>query len=143
MVSWGALSQKWEVGTHCQCLIMPIHEGVLKHLHQKNGKISRKIYVVEFPLNGNAQIQSAAYYRTKNSTTDTFVKSAQKEKDVLKVQKFQKKSLWNCPFSLKVTGLQFTISDVSKSRLQEKCFLCVFWNGWKFARERSIMKSFD
>ena len=35
------------------------------------------------------------------------------------------------------------ISDIIKCRLQEKCFLLVFWNSWKFARERSIMKSFD
>ena len=32
--------------------------------------MSKKPYVMEFPLNTNAQIQSTANYRTKNSTTD-------------------------------------------------------------------------
>ena len=94
---------------------------------KKHWKISRKTYVVKFPLNVNAQIQSAAYYRTEN---------------VLKVLKPQQ-IFENCPFSPNVTGLQPTISDVSKNRLQEKCFLWVFWNSWKFTRKMYIMKSFD
>ena len=55
-------------------------KGVLKQLHQKNWKISRKIYVVEFPLNTNAQIQSTAYYQTKNSTADNFLKVVRKKR---------------------------------------------------------------
>ena len=43
-----------------------------------------------------------------------------------------------CAFFSNATALQSRISDISKCRLQEKCFLWVFWNSWKFARGRSI-----
>ena len=42
--------------------------------------IQKKTYAVEFPLNTNAQIQSIAYYRMKNSTTDKFRKVLRKKK---------------------------------------------------------------
>ena len=64
--------------------------------------------------------------------------SAQKGNNVLKFCKFQK-SLRNCPFFSNTTAN----TDFSKYRLQEKCFLWMFWNSYEFARKRSIMKSFD
>ena len=57
-----------------------------KKKKKKLGNI-QKTYVVEFPLNTNAQIQSTAYQQTKTSTTDTFQKVLGKV--VLKIQKFQ------------------------------------------------------
>ena len=52
-----------------------------------------------------------------------------------KFSKISKKCLRNGPFCFNVTALQSKISDLSKYRLQEKCFLWVFWHSWKFARE--------
>ena len=49
----------------------------------------------------------------------------------------------NCPFFSNATALESRICDFIKYRLQGKCFLWVFWNSCKFAREGSIMKSFD
>ena len=49
----------------------------------------------------------------------------------------------NCLFFSNATALESRICDFIKYRLQGKCFLWVFWNSWKFDRERSIMKSFD
>ena len=54
------------------------------------------MYVIEFPFNKIVRLQSTAYYRIKNSTTDFFSGSAQKGKDVLKLSHFQKKS-WKMP----------------------------------------------
>ena len=59
------------------------------------------------------------------------------------ITKIPKKSLRNCPFFSDSTALQLRISGFSKCKLQEKYFLWLFWNSWKFARERYIMKSFD
>ena len=42
-----------------------------------------------------------------------------------------------CAFFSNATALQSRISDISKCRLQEKCFFWVFWNSWKFPRERT------
>ena len=48
-----------------------------------------------------------------------------------------KKSLQKGAFFSNATALQSRISDISKCRLQEKCFFWVFWNSWKFPRERT------
>ena len=60
-----------------------------------------------------------------------------------KISKIPKKPLRKGVFFSKATDLQSRISDISKYRLQEKCFLWIFWSNWKFVRERTIIKSFD
>ena len=70
---------------------------------EKNWKICRKTYVLEFPINTNSQIQSTAYYQTNNNTTDAFLKVLRKKK-LFKKFKIPKKSFQNCPFLPKVTG---------------------------------------
>ena len=80
-----------------------------------------------------------ACYQKKVSRGVTFSK---KVKDVLKLRKFQKNDFCKTfPFisTLQTYSSEF---DFNKSRLQEKCFLWVFWDSWKFDREMSIMKSF-
>ena len=72
--------------------------------------------------------------------TDTFWKCSER-KGCSKISKIQKKSLRNCPFFSNATAPQSRISDFSKYKLQEKCFLWVFWNSWNFAKERPIMTS--
>ena len=59
-----------------------------------------------------------------------------------KSSEIPKKSLQICLFFYNLC-LQFTICDVKKNRLQEKCSLWVFWYSSKFTRKRSTMKSFD
>ena len=56
------------------------------------------MYVVEFPFDKIARLQSTAYYRTKNFTTDYFSWSAQKP-------------LQYCLFLSNITSLQSRISD--------------------------------
>ena len=51
--------------------------------------------------------------------------------------------LWNWHFFSNATTLQSRLSESSKHGLPEKCFIWVFCNSWKFARKRSIIKSFD
>ena len=41
-------------------------------MRQKLWKIIRKTYVVEFPFNTVAGIQSTAYHRSRDCTTDIF-----------------------------------------------------------------------
>ena len=60
------------------------------------------MYVVEFPLDKIAQLQSTAYYRTKNFTTDYFSWIAQK-------------LLQNCPFFFNIINLQTRIPDFNKN----------------------------
>ena len=109
---------------------------------KKNEIIQRNLCysLMLLPSNTNAQVQSTAYYRTKNVTADDFLKVL-KRKRCTKSLKISKKSLQNCSFPPNVTGLQFTISYVSKNRLQGKCFLWVFSNSWTFIRKKSTMKS--
>ena len=73
------------------------------------------MYVVEFPFNAGARIQSTAYYWT---VLKIHSENAQKGKDVLNFLKF-KKNL-SCLSFFNARTLQ---SDFSKHRLQEKCFL--------------------
>ena len=61
-----------------------------------------KTYVVEFPLDKIAKLQSTAYYLTKTFTADYFSWTAQKP-------------LQNFPFFSKITGLQSRISDFNKN----------------------------
>ena len=70
---------------------------VFIQLHQKLWKIVRKTYVLEFPFERVARIQSTAYYR---NILQIHSGSAQKGKDVLKFQKFQKNICEFVPFSL-------------------------------------------
>ena len=108
-------------------------EDVSKQLDQRKLEDIQKNLCFGVPLK----------YKSTNTVYQYFSESAQKEKDALKVRKFQKNICKAVPFSPNVTGLQSTIFDINKNRLQEKCFLWVFWNSWKFTRKRSIMKSFD
>ena len=73
-----------------------------------------KTYVVEFTLDNIARLQSTAYYRTKNFTTDYFSWSAQKP-------------LQNCPFFSNITNLQTRILDFNKNvDTTKKNFLWMF-----------------
>ena len=74
------------------------------------------MHVIEFFFNKIVTLQSTAYYRIKNSTTDFFSGSAQKGKDVLKLPRFQKKSC-------KITDLQFRISFLTEKHTKENVFL--------------------
>ena len=65
---------------------------------------------------GAAQKQSTAYYRTELQTRSG---SIQKEKDVLKFQKFQKNLCVIVPFSLTAQPAGSRISDFSKHTFQE------------------------
>ena len=58
-------------------------------MRQKPWKIIIKTYVVEFPFNTAAGIQSTTYHRSKDCTTATFW-SAQKGNDILKFGKLHK-----------------------------------------------------
>ena len=97
-----------------------------------------------------ARIWSTAYwtrctnivYSLPDCTTDALWECLE-YKGCSKISKFPKKSLRKSAFFSNATALQSRIFDISQCRLQEKCFLLVFWNSWKFARERSILKSFD
>ena len=75
------------------------------------------MYVVEFPFNAGARIQSTAYYWT---VLKIHSENAQKGKDVLNFLKFKKKL--NCLTFFNATTLQSRILT-SANRLQEKCFL--------------------
>ena len=86
----------------------------------ENFGIVRKTYEVEFSLNKFARIQFTAYYRTAIKCLET--------KECSKISKNPKKSFRNCPFSFNATSLQSRISGFSKYKLQEKCFIWVFWN---------------
>ena len=66
-------------------------------------------------------IRSGALFY-KNYTTDTFLVVITKEKI------FKKNPLYSFPFFTNVKGLLSRNSDLNKNRLQEKCFLIVFWN---------------
>ena len=60
---------------------------------------------MEFPLDKIALLQSTAYYRTKNITTDYFSWRLL----------FAQKPLQNCPFSSNITNLQTRIPDFNKN----------------------------
>ena len=49
------------------------YEKALKLLHQKLWKISRKMYVIDFPFNKVVRLHSTAYYRIERSTICTFL----------------------------------------------------------------------
>ena len=66
----------------------------------------------------------------------------QKEKNVLKFQKFLK-NIAKLFFFPDVVGLQPRMSDLRKKRSQEKCFLSVFLKSKNFAIKGSILKFFD
>ena len=102
----------------------------------------QKKFCCGVPVNTNVQIQSAAYIELKTPLQINFEKCSERKR-CSKSSKIQKKYLQFCTFFSNLIGLQSTISDISKYRLQEKCFLWVFWNSWKFTRKRSTMKSFD
>ena len=69
------------------------------------------------------------YSLLPDCTTDTFWDCSER-KECSKILKIPKKSLRKSAFSSNATALQSRISDISKCRLQEKCFLWVFWNSW-------------
>ena len=76
----------------------------------------------EFPSHKITLLQFAAYGRTKNSTTDTFL-----ERKVRKIWKIPKNTFAKLSLISNVTGLQSRISDLNKNRLQKKkCFLWLF-----------------
>ena len=88
-------------------------------MHQKLRKLSRKGYGVGFLFNETARLKSVTYYNTKILHDRDFFRSAEKEKNVLKFQKFPKSFSNTVPFSL---ALQSRISDINKKKLQEKVF---------------------
>ena len=49
------------------------YEKALKLLHKKLWKISRKMYVIEFPFNKAVRLHSTAYYRIERSTICNFL----------------------------------------------------------------------
>ena len=70
---------------------------------------------LQFKFNENARLQSTAYHcQTKTSITDIFWKCSE-EKECSKIQ-------------------------LQQNRLQEKSFLLVFWNSWKYFKKRSTMQ---
>ena len=77
-------------------------EASFEITHQKLWNVYKKAYVLEFPLNKIARLQSTAYYRTRNFTADYFSWSAQKP-------------LQNCPFFSNITNLQTRIPDLNKN----------------------------
>ena len=64
----------WQVYSWKYYKLLPEQESIKKKKKKKKLGNIQKTYVVEFPLNTNAQIQSTAYYQTKTSTTGTFLK---------------------------------------------------------------------
>ena len=95
-------------------------------------------YIVDFPFHKVARIQSTVYLLDCPECSE--------RKGCSKISKTQKKkkktSQRNCPLFSNATALQSTIPVFSKCGLQQKYFLWVLWYSWKFARKRSIMKSF-
>ena len=83
------------------------------------------MYAVEFAFIAISRIQCAAYYRTKECTTDTFWIF------------FPKKYLQKCLFFPNATTLQFRIFD-SKKNVSFTCFEIVT----SLQEKRSMMKSF-
>ena len=112
-----------------------------KQQHQKLWKIIRRTFVEELPFKRITPLQCTIYYLTKNFTTDTFLKASKKVR-CFNILKILTKLLQNCAFFSNITGLKPRISDFNKNRRKEKCFPSLFWNSWKFAQKRSIMKSF-
>ena len=72
------------------CTKLRIHQGILKQLGRNFCKIVRKTYVVEFPLGCANEVYSLLQIHSG---------SAQKGKDILKFQKFQKSLCGTIPFS--------------------------------------------
>ena len=70
------------------------------------------------PLNVNAQIQSTAYYRTKNSTSDNFLKVFRKKRLYYKFKNSKKNLCKTVPFrlTLKVCSPQFLPSAKTDSK---------------------------
>ena len=95
-------------------------------------RLGRITYVVEFPFNEIARLQSTTYCRTKNSTADTGTYPARKI--CYNFRKFQK-NLWKTVrFLLNSSGLQTSI-DFNKHRDSEKNVSCecsekfAYWSG--------------
>ena len=112
----------------------------IKHeysLQTKIWKTIRKMYVVEFPFNAGARIQSTAYYWT---VLKIHSENAQKGKDVLNFLKF-KKNLSCLSFFLEPCSPAFWLQQTQTSR---KMFPFE-WSeiSQKFPRKTSIMKPFD
>ena len=96
------------------------------------------MYAVEFTFNWSAilRIHSAAYYRTKECTTDTFWNCLER-KGCSKILKIPKKYLQKYLFFPNATTLQFRIFD-SKKNVSFTCFEIVT----SLQEKRSMMKSF-
>ena len=91
----------------------------------KTWKFFRKTYVGEFPFDKFVRPQSTVH-RTRNSTTDTFLKVLRKERVFKNFENFKKIFVQNYSFFFSVASLQFWISAFNKITLKEKCFLWLF-----------------
>ena len=113
----------------------------------------QKTYTVQFHFNAIHGYSLKPTIRLKTSLETLFWecfweieiefrRCLSERKGCSKFSKLPKK--WqSCLCCYETTDLQSRISGFSKNNLREKCFLWVFWKGWKFARKRSVIKSFD
>ena len=103
----------------------------IKHeysLQTKIWKTIRKMYVVEFPFNAGARIQSTAYYWT---TKDTFRKCSER-KGCSKLSKIQKKSKLSLFFS---RTLQSSILTSANTDFKKNVSFWVIWNISKISQK--------
>ena len=105
----------------------------IKHeysLQTKIWKTIRKMYVVEFPFNAGARIQSTAYYWT---VLKIHSENAQKGKDVLNFLKF-KKNL-SCLSFFNARTLQSSILTSANTDFKKNVSFWVIWNISKISQK--------
>ena len=90
----------------------------------------------------NRSCTKTVYRLLLDWTTDTFWKYSER-KGCSKISKIPKKFLCHRPFFTNGTACRVQNFRLQQTHIPRKCFLWVFWKSWKFAREKSIMKSFD
>ena len=92
------------------------HEGVLKLLHRKVcGKISRKMYVVDFPFNKIARLNSSAYYWIKKLHYRCFSEKCIQRRECSNISTISKKTFTRRSLFSNVTRLQFRVSSLAKN----------------------------
>ena len=105
----------------------------IKHeysLQTKIWKTIRKMYLVEFPFNAGARIQSTAYYWT---VLKIHSENAQKGKDVLNFLKF-KKNL-SCLSFFNARTLQSSILTSANTDFKKNVSFWVIWNISKISQK--------
>ena len=105
---------------------------------KNSDRISSKTYEGEFTFN-KIEWLPIPYCRTKSSPTDTFPEKLNKER-VFEIFKNWKTNFTNLSILLLLPQTCISEFPISTKALQEKCFLWVFWNTWKFPRKRSKIR---